>query len=131
MIVRTQPACVYEVLDRGIHRFVWTAQTPELVDEYLAHIERIYNTQPYNKRLRLLIDVRAAIPPFRYGLYRSKQFFSKYPMQPETRAAYICPSSILITLLDSSLRMLPPGAERRFFLDDQEEDALAWLLAGD
>lgn len=131
MIVKEQPACIYEVLDGGIHRFVWTVQKPELVDEYLAHIEHIYNTQPYNQRLRLLIDVRAAIPPIRYGLHRSKEFFARYPMQPETRAAYICPSSILITLLDSSLRMLPLGTERRFFLEDQEEEAIAWLLARD
>jgi hypothetical protein len=37
----------------------------------------------------------------------------------------------LITLLDSSLRMLPMGTERRFFLEDQEEEAIAWLLGRD
>lgn len=128
MIVQVQPACGYEVLENGIHRFEWTAQAPELVDEFLAHIERIYNTQPYNASLNILIDARMAIPPIRYGLHKSKEFFARYPMQPETRAAYICPSSILITLLDSSLRMLPVSSKRRFFLYDEEGEAIDWLL---
>jgi len=120
---------VYVRHDNGVHQLIFVKATNDALDMCLAQMGEIYDAHPMDEVLMFLFDLRPdGLPPLRYMMRASQQFFAKRPVVPETRAAYIYKSNVLASLGQTLLDFLSLRTERHFFTSDQEAEAIAWLL---
>ncbi len=121
--------CTYKHLENGIHHLIFTEATRKALDECLGYMDGIYKVHPPAERLMFMFDLRLkGLPPLNHVLRSAKKFYSRIPVQPETRAAYLYKSGALISLGQTFLDLLGLTTERRFYTADQEAEAVEWLL---
>ncbi|MCU0513971.1 MAG: hypothetical protein MUE40_15550 [Anaerolineae bacterium] len=121
----------YQLLEHNIHDFVWRRNDRAAVDEYIAHLARIYDTAPAQQTIFWLVrDGGTGIPPIRYFLQQVSALEKRYPQRPPTRAAVLYGTGIRLTLLNALMTMtnLYGRDHTRFFTLDQYDAAVTWLI---
>jgi hypothetical protein len=120
--------CLYEY-DNSIHRFTIIKARPAAVDEFLSHLQRILRETPPDEPVRILMDLRPeGLPPMAQMLMQLKQFFGRQSRPRTFKAAYLYRRGTLIHILPTLLNMIRQRATRRFFMEHEEAEAVAWLM---
>lgn len=121
--------CAYRRLDNGIHEFVFAESSRASFDVFIDQLDDITQATPPHEKLYTLLDWRqSGMPPLRYAFQRSQTFVKRYPHHSGGRTAFLYRSGTLISLVQSFVDVLHSKAQARFFVGDQREAAIAWLL---
>jgi hypothetical protein len=120
--------CAYEY-DGSVHRFTVVKAVPAAVDEFLVYLQHILDNTPPSERIRILMDLRPqGLPPIGRMLMQLKTFFRLQSRPRAFKAAYLYRRGTLLHVLPTLLNMLHQRATRRFFMDGEEAEAVAWLM---
>jgi hypothetical protein len=129
---QTHEHCTYTHLPNGVHRFVFTSSSPEAVDEWITHLEKLYANSSRKRVLRILVDSReVAGQPLDYASERSREMNARFPNRPPTRTAFLYSAIFLESLARTFIIMLSriDMDKVQFFPgDSREADAMAWLV---
>jgi hypothetical protein len=123
--------CLRKTLENGVYVFRFTVSSRRAVDEWLIHLDTIYEHQPSNKPVRYIIDYTATDPlPVSYAAQRCEQWLAFHPNFPPTRIAFLQDHSAIAPLVNSIARLLrPKRASMRFFSHERRDEAMRWLIA--
>ena len=121
----------YQLTD-GIHHFTTLEKTGAAVKALLEYAEGLLNTLPDDETARILVDFRlSGVPPIAEGVVHLLAFFRRQGHKKQMqRIAYLYPRAAQSHILTGFLgiqRFLPQGVITRFFREDEEEKARAWL----
>lgn len=130
--------CIHHQLDNGIQEFIFTESSRAAVDEWIRHLERIYQESlnlPADSPGRTLIDVRqSGAMPLSYFFQRSRQFTSTHP-SPAGSVARVAglhdANGVIVSLVQSFANLGSRDMTVAFFKGDQRDQAIAWLLNGE
>src|SRR5688572_9131005 len=105
------PACIHRVLDGHIQEFVLAEASRVAVDELFDAAEQLMaDAYAHNDMSiiagRFLLDSSIGILPLNYAFTRARQMAKKFPSHPQSRTAFLFPSSPLTRTIDFSLRTL-------------------------
>jgi hypothetical protein len=126
--------CTHIAHAEGYHELVWYDSSLSTVDEYIAHVARIYTELPADTHLiRWLVRDAgtAGLPSVNYFSNRVRELERRFPDRPNTRAAILYGKGIKLLLLNAMITLtnLRGRDTTRFFPLDGEAEARAWLLA--
>lgn len=132
--LNSQTGCEYELLDGDIHYFLCRNNDRVAVNEFIVHYRRVLETSEQCTNIKLLIDMReAGIPPLLYAYGQVASLYREF-YRPKSRAVYLTPDSMMVSLTDTFLKMLKSDAKRKFITGDATPDdtsfdeAVAWIL---
>lgn len=129
----------YRLLHDVVHEYVFHDNSNAAVDAYLSIW---YQTMPqywrdhpaFDGLLRLMLDMRHSGPiNFGYAAQASIQRLEGIDDLPPWRVAYIItPTRAFITQVQTYAALADRGrlVQRRFFLGEERETALRWLIDG-
>jgi len=121
--------CVHNVLDNGVHEFVFSDASRAAFDEFLANLEQVAEARQPDERVCLLLDWRqSGIPPLQYAFQRVREYLQKHPSEGDGRTAIVYDYGALVSLMQSFVRLLDSDSRTRLFPADQHAAAIAWLL---
>lgn len=66
--------------------------------------------------------------PLNYAFKKGMPLVRKYRNLPKSRSAWLVKKDMMVSLLDTFLRMMPVRIEYRYFELDEHENATEWLL---
>lgn len=116
----------------GVHYFTLLKSNRAAMDEFIELAEVVFDRHiESGEMLRVLVDFRpAGLPPLGYAVPKLRAFLAdRRANMPPIRAAYMHNSGAMVSLLRTFMDMMPVRAtERRIFNDEEEAEALAWLL---
>jgi len=119
-------------LNNDVHKLTFLEATPAAIDDVLAQIRELYNQQPEDSVLLLLVDSRVGVPPLGHAVSALRRFYTTQERIPQFRVAYVYKDDrIVLTVLKnflSALRLV--GVQRRFFRSESDHEALQWLVYG-
>ena len=122
------PDLTYE-FDRGIHRYQFQDGNRASVDAILRHYEWLRNQHPKDQSLRIMIDIQSAnAPSLSYLITQVRTSYRAVPPASLTIIAYIIVDNHITRLGRSMLELLRLNVKRKFFLQDEVEQAYEWLL---
>lgn len=123
--------CVYTELTNGIHEFVYMTDSKDGVDAMIAQIEALFETHSLDDTLRFIIDFhKPQKPPTLYAFQQGVMLFQRHPQHPYMRTAYIHRRGFVVSTVKMYTSILRQDTknERHFFLDNEREAAIDWLL---
>jgi hypothetical protein len=116
--------------ENGIHHFTVAKAQPAAVDDFLRQFQMIFDETPPQDVILLLTDLRPdGIPPILYTVSALKEFFARQSQPRHFKSAFLYRRGTLVHLLPTFFNMTRQRATRRFFLDDEDAEAVRWLLA--
>ncbi len=125
--------CAYQKLDTGIREFIFLEKSPDAVDEWLRHLDRIMMNDPPQTDVKelLLIDIRQHIPGAVYAARRLHAWRQDYDVDDaNTRVAVLIGKQAQMVLSIAGIVVQTAGLEGikpRFFNNDRQK-AIDWLL---
>ena len=126
--------CAYHKLASGIREFVFLEKSPQAVDEWIQHLNRIMRDdppQPDAKEL-LLLDIRQHVPGAVYAARQLHAWRKRYqPDDDRTSAAVLLRNQAGFVLQIANNVVNIVGLERinlRLFIHDRQK-AINWLLS--
>lgn len=128
----SEPGCIYEKLDNGIHKFIFTGKGEDGMDVFFTILEGILRSTPTDTTLRYIVDnTRSGKQGSMMELVRRfRKLESRIPERAAGRTAIIHNPDILITLADTFVSTLAPSKDKtRFFTPDRMGDAIKWVLS--
>jgi hypothetical protein len=121
----------YYLHDNGIQEYRILEATHEAVDEWMEMAIANARDVPASGLIRYLIVLPAGeLIPLMHTFTRIQESLKARPQRPSTRVAILHAPDFLVSVLEAFIRMLRSGDKDvvRFFLHDQREDAIRWLL---
>lgn len=122
--------CEYTLLENGVHLFTNTDVTNKTVEEWIAHMNRIYETLTPDSQISLLIDNRqVGSPPFYHTFNKGREWVASLKIHPQVRLAIIYKEDFIMSLFETLIRTLRLGhlEVKSFSGDDSMEKAHTWL----
>ena len=126
--------CAYQKLDTGIREFTFLEKSPDAVDEWLRHLDRIMLNDPPQTGIKelLLIDIRQYVPGAIYAARRLHAWRQDYDVDDtNTRTAVVIAKQSQMVLSVAGTVIQIAGLEDiklRFFNNDRQK-AIDWLLS--
>lgn len=125
--------CLYAQLPSGIHELTYTEASRRAVDDFVAHILRIYAEAQANDvgetRLFLIDNSRVGSQPIKYTLERLREVLGQMDENYSSRVAILYTNSLLINMIKSLVNSLPRRhREFRIFGVNEREAAIEWLM---
>ncbi|NWF68986.1 MAG: hypothetical protein HXY40_07865 [Chloroflexi bacterium] len=127
-MMHSQSACHYQLLETGIHQFVFTLPSRQAVDVWIQHLMTIYEQQ---QATLFLLDIReSGILPMTYVFQRLSQWVATHPRRPLTYVALLHKDVAPIALVQPFIHMLGIDGtyKMRFFGEQMRAQAVHWLL---
>lgn len=127
---KTPLSCEYTLLDNGIHLFVHSNVDHNTIEEWIVHVDKIYETVTSETKLPMLIDNRnAGGPPFPHTFNRGREWVKTLKVHPQVRLAIVYSNNFLMSLFETLIRTLRLGhLEVKSFSGEQSmERATQWL----
>lgn len=130
----TGKRCAYQKLESGIREFVFLEKSPNAVDEWIKHLDRIMLDDPPQVGVKelLLLDIRQHVPG---AVYAARQLHAwrerNKPNDDNTCAAVLLRSQSHFVLHIANNVVNIVGLEKidvRFFIHDRQK-AVDWLIS--
>ncbi|MEO8393823.1 MAG: hypothetical protein ABI700_12600 [Chloroflexota bacterium] len=130
MTENTQPKCVHDLLENGVHQFSLVDSSMASAEAYMQELEKIYALRtPASPTLHILFDAGNGTLPISFTMQRGKELVAKYPNVGKVCIATLTDKMVEIRIVDSLMRVIRlPNTRLRFFGLSRREDALKWLL---
>lgn len=117
--------------DTEIHHFVFTQGTRAAVDQWLDHVDAIYERidELGTLHVRALVDIsNISQPSLPYAYNRAKEIGQKYTTLPPRRFVFIAQQSVFTSMVKTFINLLRSDVEYNFVPPEKRDDAIAWLL---
>lgn len=122
--------CKYTLLENGVHLFTNSDVTNKTIEEWIAHMNRIYETLTPESQISLLIDNRqAGSPPFYHTFNKGREWVKTLKIHPQARLAIIYKEDFIMSLFETLIRTLRLGhlEVKSFSGDESMQKAITWL----
>ena len=121
--------CQYDILENGVHHFVWLTDKRQAVDDYFEIATPIILDAVPKGQIRFLIEFMSDnLPPLKYMTRRAKNFYAEHPHVPEQFYIAFLHNSYEINMAEAMLEGIRNSTTRRFFNRSEREQALQWLV---
>lgn len=125
-----RPGLEYNLLEDGIHEFIFTGEEEGGVDHFFEILKGLLEATPPDTVLRYLVDARNTRRGG--GVGELVKRFRKLEVQVGERAAgrtaILHDGSLLLTFANTFIDTLAPSQDRtRFFEYKNRDEALRWL----
>ncbi len=118
--------------DTDIHEFTFHKSSRQAVDDWLAHMNVIYEDKTRNDHLHFLIDAReSGSLPLSYMFTAATKWVQQLRVHPHVRLALVNKpgENILTALSDKIVKTMRLGhLEMTNFYGDSKDQAITWLL---
>lgn len=125
--------CLYRLRPDGIHEFTFTGEGARGGDEFFEQLTQVLATaDPATPVLRYLIRLSQVNNPVPLSelVKRFRQLEVSLPKRPAGRTAILHQGDLLLTLMNAVIQALAPQRDKtRFFHQEEEAEAIAWLLS--
>jgi hypothetical protein len=122
--------CEYQLLHNRIHCFIINKANRQGVDAFLELFSELLARRSADEFLLLLFDLRPdGMPPIADMFTALRRTFGPHAhSRRHMRVAFLYRSGAIVSVLTIFLNALRLDVSRRYFMDGQEETAIAWLL---
>jgi hypothetical protein len=118
-------ACVYRLLEDGIHEHIFMEASCRAVDVFFANAINVLMKDP-NDSAPALIDMSVGLPPVNYMLIGARDLARQLPERPNVPIALIVENHSLLQVLAIFMRSI---TVLRIYKPSERDQALAWLRA--
>lgn len=128
--VQNKALCKHLQHAEGFHEFIFLAASRQSIDEWFAHLERLYPSAPLGGTVRLLLNIeRSGMLPLTYTAQQARQFINHNRVNLRLKLAYLHTASFPLTLVQRFWRsmQLDGDFEAAYFLVEERPAALDWL----
>ena len=126
--MHTTAHCTYRPLANGLHLFAMQTSKRQAVDEYFELAAPVPNQVEGN--LLFLVDLKADnLPPLKYMMTRSRQYYAAHPGVSERLYIAFLHENYQIKMAQVLLDSMRSSTTRRFFNRSEYDDAIAWLMS--
>ncbi len=124
--------CVFTQRTNGIYEIAFKKASRQAIDSFWEHLEGIFEVAAGHEIICCLMDWRQVeTPPLQYMAQRARQLSEIYPNGPKTRLAILHQPGTLLNMAQTMAKFTRSEySVRRFFPEDQYDEAVAWLLEG-
>ena len=127
--IQQNPPCIYTQLDNGINSFIFTKPSRATIDAFVEQMHSVFATKVSGEVVPCLIDWRqSGIPPLPHLSRRGREFLRHHPTGAYGRIAFLTNQGTLVNIAQALLNTVNTKAQKRFFRDDQYNEAVDWLL---
>jgi hypothetical protein len=118
-------ACVYRLLEDGIHEHIFMEASCSAVDVFFANAINVLMKDP-NDSAPALIDMSVGLPPVNYMLIGARDLARQLPERPNVPIALIVENHSLLQVLAIFMRSI---TVLRIYKPSERDRALDWLRA--
>lgn len=138
--IQISPYLVYEFRHGHIHHFTFPMQKDighlsdfelrKVVDDYAAFSERLMREHNREQPFLAFLDLAdRKSTSTQYILQQMRRVYRRVPPPPKMRVVYTHSNRMMLSLTKSLLNGVKIGkVQRRFYQQDEYEDAVDWLL---
>lgn len=127
----TPTHCEYTLLDNGIHYFKYLDSTTASLEDWINHVNTIYESMSSSSRLMFIVDSRdVGFHPIGYTFRRGREWVNTLAIHPQVRMAMLYSDNMLTSMFETLLKSLKLGHLEigMFTKPTALEDATAWAL---
>lgn len=115
--------------DDGIYELMLLAETREAVDEWIDAVAAIWEDHHHSRQPIpiLTTSVRPLNLPLNYAFKKGLELTRRYRKLPKGRTAFVVDDSIMKSMVNTFLKLLPISTEIRYYTSQEQEQAIVWL----
>jgi hypothetical protein len=125
--------CEYNLLDNGIHQFIFRDSSKTAIDEFFHQLEHILSRTHHADIARYIIDITQSGEQdvsLVTNVQRFRRLETLYPHRARGRTVILHRPGLKYSFIDGFIRALAPNRDiTRFFEVSKRQDAVEWLMS--
>lgn len=127
------PGCEYNLLETGIHDFIFRDSSKAAIEEFFHQLEQILSRTNHSEIARYIIDITQSGEQdvsLVANVQRFRRLETLYPHRARGRTVILHRPGLKYTFIDGFIRALAPNRDiTRFFEVSRRDEAIEWLLS--
>ena len=125
--------CEYNLLETGIHQFIFRDSSKAAIEEFFHKLERILSRTNQSEIARYIVDITQSGEQdvsLVANVQRFRRLETLYPQRARGRTVILHRPGLKYTFIDGFIRALAPNRDiTRFFEVNKRDEAIGWLLS--